>query len=141
MVPAVAVHPAAPVAVNCCVLPRVTVAVAGETTIGVAVPSVAVVLVDPPAPVAVMVTLLPEVGILDGAVKRPAEVIVPADAVQLVAPVAENCCVPLRATVGVAGRTAPVGAISVTVAFVGPGAPFAVTVTVLPEEGKVVGAV
>jgi hypothetical protein len=97
-----------PVAVNCCVPPSITFAVDGDTVIGCAgALSVTVAVPDwLPDPVAVMVTVLEE-GMVAGAVNRPAEVIVPADAdhVTLDCPVAVNCRVPPSVTFAVEGDT------------------------------------
>ena len=51
---------------------------------------------------------------------------------QLVAPVAENCCVPPTVTVAVAGDTAPIGATTVTSVVPVNVDPVAVMVTVPP---------
>jgi hypothetical protein len=90
MVPAVAVKLVAPDEVNCFVVPRVTEADVGEMTCGVADLSVTLALAEPPGPVAVTVTALDE-GMVDGAVYSPEAEMVPAVAVQDVAPVEVNC--------------------------------------------------
>jgi hypothetical protein len=96
-----------PDAVNCCVAPSVTLAVAGVTVIGGEVVltkvtvAVAVWLVEL---VAVMVTVL-EVGMVAGAVKRPVALMLPADADQVALEVAVNCWVAPKATLAVAGET------------------------------------
>src|SRR5579871_6271455 len=148
MVPAVAVHVTlvCPLAVNCCVPPRATEAVAGLTVIGEAVlVSVTVAVADwLPVPVALIVTVL-DIGMVVGAVYRPEVLMVPAVAVHvtLVCPLAVNCCVPPRATDAVAGLTVIGDAVlvSVTVAVADwlP-VPVALIVTVL-DIGIVVGAV
>ena len=89
MLPAVAVQLVAPADVNCCVAPSFRLAVVGEIVWGVGETSVTFALADPPGPVAVMVTLAEE-GIVAGAVYRPVEEIIPAVAVQLVAPAEVN---------------------------------------------------
>ena len=133
------------VALNCCVPPVRTLAVAGvtaemETTTGAVTVTVAVeVLVGSAAAVAVMVTV-PAVA---GAVNSPDAEIVPALADQLTAvlvvpeTVALNCCVPPVRTFAVAGVTAEIETtigddVIVTVAvenLVGSAAEVAVTVT------------
>ena len=69
------------------------------------------------------------------------ELIEPADAVQLVAPVDVNCCVLPRPTVAACGEiVCCAGATSVTAAEAEPFGPVAVTVTAA-EAGMVAGAV
>src|SRR5579871_858781 len=148
MVPAVAVHVTlvCPLAVNCCVPPRATEAVAGLTVIGEAVlVSVTVAVADwLPVPVALIVTVL-DIGMVVGAVYRPEVLMVPsvADHVTLVCPLAVNCCVPPKATEAVAGLMVmgEAAGVSVTVAVADwlP-VPVALIVTVL-DIGIVVGAV
>ncbi len=96
MEPAVAVQVTLdwPVAVNCCVVPRVTLAVAGVTVIGGDVVltrvtvAVAVWLLEF---FAVMVTVLDE-GMVAGAVKSPVALMVPAVVDHVALAVAVNCC-------------------------------------------------
>ena len=115
-VPAVAVQEVAPEEVNCRVAPRFTLAVVGEIVCAAGLDSVTVALADPPGPVAVTVTLF-EAGMVVGAVKRPVLEMVPAVAVQPVAPLEVNCLVAPRTTVadvgeivcGTANCTAKVG--------------------------------
>jgi hypothetical protein len=90
IVPADAAQEVAPEDVNCCVAPKATDTVAGE--MACALTSDTVAEADPSGPVAVTVTVLAD-GIVDGAVYRPLALIVPAVAVQEVAPADVNCCV------------------------------------------------
>jgi hypothetical protein len=125
MVPAEAAHvtEVCPEAVNCCVAPRATDVVDGETVIGPPSGCVRVTVAEPDwlfVPEAVIVTVLDD-GIVAGAVKSPADVIVPAEAVHVAegCPDAVNCCVAPRATDAVSGETVigpPSGCVSVTVA-------------------------
>ena len=72
---------ACPLAVNCCVAPRLTFAVAGKTVTGDG-PLTSVTLAVParfPAPVAVIVTMF-DAGITAGAVNKPVAVMAPAEA-------------------------------------------------------------
>ena len=55
-------------------------------------------MAEPPGPVAVTVTD-DDAGIVPGATYRPVEVMLPAEAVQLVAPAEVNCCDLPRPTV------------------------------------------
>ena len=109
MEPAVAVHVTLdwPVAVKCCVAPNVTFAVAGDTVIGgdVVLTSVTVaVAVWLLELVAVMVTVA-DAGIVAGAVKSPAALMVPADADHVALELAVNCCVAPNVTVAFSGDT------------------------------------
>ena len=95
---------------------------------------------DPPGPVAVTVTAV-EAGMEEGAEYKPAEEMVPALAVQLVAPAEVNCCVWPIFTEAVVGEIfCGTRAASVTVAEAEPPGPVAVTVT-LVDDGIDVGAV
>ena len=134
--PAVVDHVVAPTDVNCSVCPSVAVAELGDMVCGAIRATVAD--ADPPRPVAVTVTD-PEEGMVDGAVYRPAELIVPAVAVHDEAPAAMNCWVLPRSTDADAGEITW-GARSVTVVVAVPFVPFAVMVT-NGEEGMVDGAV
>jgi hypothetical protein len=125
MVPAEAIQvtEACPDAVNCCAAPSTTDAVDGETVTGPPSGCVSVTVAEPDwlfVPDAVIVTLLDE-GIVVGAVKSPADVMVPAEAVHVteVCPDAANCWVAPSATDAVDGETVigpPSGCVSVTVA-------------------------
>ena len=78
-------------AVNCWVVPSVTLTVAGEMVIDVGLVRVTVAVAAWLAPVALMVTVF-EAGIVAGAVYSPVEEMVPAVAVQVTAaPPALNC--------------------------------------------------
>jgi len=92
----------------------------------------------PPDAVAVMVTV-PDAVIVDGAVKKPVEVMEPAEALHEVALGAENCCVPPSRMVAVGGETGN-GVARVTVALLVPPGPVALIVSV-PVAVAVVGAV
>ena len=92
MVPAFAAQLVAPEDVNCFVCPRVTDADVGEIDCGSSGARVTAALALPPGPVAVTVTPV-EDGIVAGAVKRPVEEMLPAVALQLVAPEDVNCFV------------------------------------------------
>src|SRR5277367_4852306 len=113
MEPADAVHVTLdwPVAVNCWVIPNVTFAVAGVTVMGAAdaVSVTFAVAVWLPALVAVMMTAL-VAGMVAGAVKRPLELMLPADAVQVALEEAVNCSVPPRTTLAEVGEILNVGA-------------------------------
>jgi stage V sporulation protein SpoVS len=91
-VPAVAVQPVAPEDVNCFVCPSVTEADVGEMDCGSSGDRVTAAMAEPPGPVAVTVTAV-EDGIVAGAVNRPVEEMLPALALQLVAPEDVNCFV------------------------------------------------
>ena len=92
MVPAVAAQPVAPDDVNCFVWPSVTDAVVGEMDCGSSGAKVTAALALPPGPVTVTVTAV-EDGIVAGAVYNPVDEMVPAVALQLVAPEDVNCFV------------------------------------------------
>src|SRR5580658_3734984 len=111
MVPADAVQEVAPADVNCCVAPSFTETVFGSMVC--AVTSVTAADADPPGPFAVTVTELEE-GVEAGAVYRPPVLIVPADAVQDVAPEEVNCSVPPSFTLAEVGEMA-CGATNATV--------------------------
>ncbi len=66
-VPAVALQFVAPLEVNCCVVPRLTIALVGAIVCGGGATRVTVAEADPPGPVAVTVTLF-DAGIVAGAV-------------------------------------------------------------------------
>jgi hypothetical protein len=136
IVPAVADQLVAPAEVNCCELPRLMLAAVGA--MACAASNVTTALAEPPGPLALTVTV-PDAGIVDGAVYRPPALMLPAVALQLVAPAEVNCWVPPRRTLALAGEMdcAPT---SVTVALAEPPGPLAVTVTV-PDDGIVAGAV
>jgi stage V sporulation protein SpoVS len=92
IVPAVAAQPVAPEDVNCFVCPSVTDAEVGEMDCGSRGARITAALALPPGPVAVTVTAV-EDGMVAGAVNRPVEEMVPAVALQLVAPEDVNCFV------------------------------------------------
>ena len=111
MVPAEAVHvtEVCPDAANCWVAPSATDAVDGETLIGPPSGCVSVTVAEPDwllVPEAVIVTV-PDEGIVAGAVKSPADVMVPAEAVHVteLCPDALNFCVAPKATDAVSGET------------------------------------
>ena len=90
IVPYVAAKPVAPVDVNCCVAPRFSETVSGAMDCGFSTCSVTAADADPPGPFAVTVTEL-EGGMTAGAVYRPLALMLPAVAVQVVAPAEVNC--------------------------------------------------
>ena len=100
--PAVTVQLVAPVDVNCCVLPSSTLALVGE--IDCAETSVTAAVAVPMEPVAEIVTVAPVLGSVAGALYRPLELIVPAVALQYVAPGEVNCCEPPYGTLTDAGE-------------------------------------
>src|ERR1035438_3645833 len=67
-----------------------------ETTVGGTLVSKVTLATDCPAAFSAVTVSAPLEGITDGAVYRPADVITPATAVQLVAPADLNCCVAPR---------------------------------------------
>jgi len=139
-VPEVADQPVAPAEVNCCVVPRSRVAVVGEMTCAGMGTSVTAALAEPPGPTAVTVTVVEE-GKDDGAVYKPEEEMVPAVAVQLVAPAEVNCWVfPMITEAEVGDITCGASGTSVTFALAEPPGPTAVTVTAV-DEGMAEGAV
>jgi hypothetical protein len=89
-VPSVAVQVVAPVDVNCCVAPRSRLTAVGRIVCGGMGTRVTAALAEPPGPVAVTVTAV-DAGMVVGAVYNPVDEIVPAVAVQLVAPAEVNC--------------------------------------------------
>ena len=103
IVPAVADQLVAPEDVNCCVTPRSRLTVAGEMVCGGIGFSVTLAVADPPGPAAVTVTSADE-GMVEGALYKPDEEIVPALAFQLVAPLEVNCSVSPRITVADVGE-------------------------------------
>jgi hypothetical protein len=140
IVPALAVQLVAPAEVNCFVCPRVTDAEVGEITCGARGTSVTAALAEPPGPVAVTVTAV-DAGMVEGAVYKPVDEIVPALAVQLVAPEEVNCCVcPIFTDAEVGEIFCGSSGASVTLALAEPPGPVAVTVTAV-EAGIVDGAV
>ncbi len=140
MLPAVAVQLVAPGEVNCCVAPSFKETVTGEIVCGFRACSVTAAEAEPPGPVAVTVTELDD-GIVEGAVNRPLVLMVPAVAVQVVAPGEVNCCVAPSFKETVTGEiVSGLRACSVTTAEAEPPGPVAVTVTEL-DEGIVEGAV
>ncbi len=134
--PALAVQLVAPAEVNCCVFPRRMLALVGEIACGAI--SVTTALAEPPGPVTVTVAV-PLEGIVEGAVYSPLELIVPAEALQLVPPVDVNCWVWPRIKLALLGEMTGV-VTSVTVAVAVPIEPLAVIVTVAPVLGSVAGA-
>jgi hypothetical protein len=78
--------------VNCCIAPRFKETVDGEIVWGFIPCRVTAAEADPPGPVAVTVTELDK-GMVEGAVYRPLVLMLPAVALQLVAPEDVNCCV------------------------------------------------
>ena len=90
IVPEVDVQLLAPTELNCCVLPRRTVAEVGEIVCGVEGRRVTEAMPEPLEPVPVIKTEEVE-GMLEGAVNNPVESIFPAEADHAVAPAAENC--------------------------------------------------
>ena len=90
MAPAVADQLVAPAEVNCFVVPRSNVAVAGEMACAAIGSKVTFAVADPPGPVAVTVTAL-DAGMVAGALYKPDEEMLPAEADQLVAPTDVNC--------------------------------------------------
>jgi len=87
------VQAVAPEEVNISVAPSFTETAVGEIACGLT--SVTVATADPPGPFAVTVTEL-DVGMVAGALYRPAVLMVPADAVQAVAPEEVNCSAAVR---------------------------------------------
>ena len=139
-VPTVAAQLVAPAEVNCCVTPRSRLTAVGEIVCGGMGISVTLALAEPPGPVAVTVTAV-EAGMVAGAVYRPAEEMVPAVAVQLVAPAEVNCCDCPNVTEAEVGEmTCGVCGTRVTEALAEPPGPVAVTVTNV-EAGMVAGPV
>jgi hypothetical protein len=119
--------------VNCCVAPRFKETVTGEIICGFRACSVTAAEAEPPGPVAVTVTELDE-GMLEGAVNRPLALMVPAVAVQPVAPEEVNCCVAPSFKETVTGEiVCGFKACRVTAAEAEPPGPVAVTVTELDE--------
>jgi hypothetical protein len=140
IVPKVAVQADAPAEVNCCVAPRLRETVSGEIVCGFRACSVTTAEAEPPGPVAVTVTELDD-GMLEGAVNSPVVLMLPAVAVQLVAPKEVNCCVAPSFNETVSGEMAcGFRACSVTAAEAEPPGPVAVTVTE-PDDGMLEGAV
>src|SRR6185312_6577420 len=84
-----------------CFAPRFSEAVSGVIVCGAT--RVTVDEAEPLTPVAVIVTLL-EAGSVAGAVYKPLVLMVPAVAVQLVAPLDVNCCFAPTLTVAVVGE-------------------------------------
>src|SRR5277367_4825330 len=98
MTPYVAAHPVAPADVNCCVAPSFSETVTGEMVCGFRTCNVTAADADPSGPVAFTVTEL-ETVIVAGAVYSPVALMLPAVALQLVAPEEVNCWVAPNLTV------------------------------------------
>jgi hypothetical protein len=99
----VAAQADAPAEVNCCVAPRFKETDGGEIVCGFRTSSVTAADAEPAGPVAVTDTE-PDDGMLAGAVNRPLALMLPAVAVQLVAPEEVNCCVAPSFTVADVGE-------------------------------------
>jgi len=126
-VPYVAAQVVAPADVNCCVAPRFKETDGGEMVCGFCTCRVTAAEAEPPGPVAVTVTEL-EDGMTEGAVYMPAELTLPAVALQPVEPAEVNCWVPPNFTV------ADVGAM-----VCGGGGPLATTCTLKDGPHSVPG--
>ena len=98
-------HVTALFAVNCCVCPCAVTALAGVMVIGELMLAVVVPLA--PLPLLAVAVITHDPGVR-GAVKSPADVIVPHETVKVEAVLAVNCCVAPSLTTGFCGLTVTV---------------------------------